>query len=738
MVGRRSMLAPLKFHLYFIGLYCMDNFTSQRCTQTTIGLMISSALICSSTVNANSTADVLVVTATENSDTEPRGYAAKTQSTATKSSASLLETPQFVSVIKREQMDTLPSESLSQALRYSAGVTSEKYGAFGSGIDFSKMRGFDADYYLDGLRVIGNSGIWGPQIDSWTLNSIEAVHGPSSALYGQGGAGGVINMQSRRPTAQGSHQIQFQKGNFDNNAVRFDSTDALNDDETLLYRINGLALSSDSQVNSSKQSRYLLAPSITWQPSDEFSWTVLSQYQRDPHMGHYNTLPAQGIGLLPNSNGKLDLTQNYSEPQHEKSERTQWSITSLVDYQITPSFTFKQNMRYSDVDTHIKRDFTRGFLAGDRLLTAVYQDSPSKSKTLVADNQLVYKLTLGSVNHELLSGFDYQTGKLDKDWWGSQTVSFDPWIKPHHPEFQPYPVSRTSTTQRFDRYGIYLQDQLSWQQWDLILSGRYDWSYLDTDNNLTKTTQKNDTSAWSQRIGLTYAFESGFSPWISISDSFDPVLGTDAEGHSFIPTESKQTELGLKYQNQSGDLMLSLAAYELEQKNVTTHNPLNPDYYNQTGKVRSRGIDFESRIAITPSLNMMLNYAYTDNKITESQDLSVLNKHPVQVPKNSGSVWVDYRFHSPYLDGALVGVGVRYLGETWGDNTNTFKVPAVWLGDISVRYQMDALVPELVGMELGVTVSNITNKSYIASCTSATYCSIGTDRTLLTTLNYYF
>nr|WP_307773637.1 TonB-dependent receptor plug domain-containing protein [Providencia stuartii] len=189
----------------------MDNFTSQRCTQTTIGLMISSALICSSTVNASSTADVLVVTATENSDTEPRGYATKTQSTATKSSASLLETPQFVSVIKREQMDTLPSESLSQALRYSAGVTSEKYGAFGSGIDFSKIRGFDADYYLDGLRVIGNSGIWGPQIDSWTLNSIEAVHGPSSALYGQGGAGGVINMQSRRPTAQGSHQINFKK-----------------------------------------------------------------------------------------------------------------------------------------------------------------------------------------------------------------------------------------------------------------------------------------------------------------------------------------------------------------------------------------------------------------------------------------------------------------------------------------------------------------------------------------------
>lgn len=682
--------------------------------------------------------DVLVVTSSENNNDSPRGYANKTQFTATKGSASLLETPQFVSVIKREQMDTLPSESISQALRYSAGVTSEKFGAFGNGIDFSKIRGFDADYYLDGLRVIGNSGIWGPQIDSWTLNSIEAVHGPSSALYGQGGAGGVINMQSRRPSVNESHQIQFQKGNFDNDSIKFDTTGALNDSETLLYRMDGLALSTDSQINSSKQSRYLLAPSLTWQPNEKLSLTVLSQYQRDPHIGHYNTLPAQAIGLLPNRNGKLDFTQNYSDPRHEQSERTQWSITSLIDYQITPFITFKQNIRYSDVDTHIKRDFTRGFLAGDQRLTAVYQDSPSHSKTWVADNQLIYQLDTGPIRHQLLFGFDYQTGKLDKDWWGSQTVSFDPWVKPHHPEFRPYPVSRTSTTQRFDRYGVYLQDQLSWQQWDLLLSGRYDWSYLNTDNNLTNTTQKNDTSAWSQRVGLTYSFESGFSPWVSVSDSFDPVLGTDAEGKPFIPTESKQTELGIKYQNQSGDLMVSLAAYELEQKNVTTHNPLNPDYYNQTGKIRSRGIDFESRFAITTSLNMMLNYAYTDNKITQSQDLSVLNKHPVQVPKHSGSAWVDYRFHSPYLEGALVGVGVRYLGATWGDNTNTFKVPAVWLGDVSARYQMDALIPELTGMELGVTVSNITNNPYVASCTSSTYCSIGTNRTLFATLNYYF
>ena len=72
--------------------------------------------------------DVVYVTAADDEHYEPRGYGALRQSAATKGSASLAETPQFVSVIRRDQLDTLPAESLSKALRYSAGVASEKFG----------------------------------------------------------------------------------------------------------------------------------------------------------------------------------------------------------------------------------------------------------------------------------------------------------------------------------------------------------------------------------------------------------------------------------------------------------------------------------------------------------------------------------------------------------------------------------------------------------------------------------
>lgn len=156
----------------------------------------------------------------------------------------------------------------------------------------------------------------------------------------------------------------------------------------------------------------------------------------------------------------LDRHRNYSNPDHEKSGRTQQSITSLVSWQVSDSLTLKQNLRYADVKTHIRRDFTRGFVQDNRLLTAVYQDSPSQARTLAADNQLIYKTLTGPVSHEILTGFDLQTGKLDKDWSGSQTVTFDPYGSHYRPQFTPHMTSSTSTGQTYRRYGVYMQDHL--------------------------------------------------------------------------------------------------------------------------------------------------------------------------------------------------------------------------------------------------------------------------------------
>ncbi|EJA5820989.1 TonB-dependent siderophore receptor [Salmonella enterica] len=694
-----------------------------------------SSLLFNSQVSAE---ESILVTADPSSvDSYQAGYAVNQAEVATKTHAPLVAIPQLVSVVNRQQMDVQSANTVSQALRYNAGVASERYGAFSSGVDFARIRGFDADYYLDGLRVIGNTGIWGPQIETWGLQSVEVLHGPSSSLYGQGGSGGVINMISRKPSAILSNQFKLDFGNYNSRSLSLDSTGSLTDDKQWLYRFDGLAVTRDTQIEETRQKRLYLAPAVTWQPNEHTSWTVLTHYLREPRSGYYNTLPAQVVGLLPNPQGKLDTSRNYSDPSHENSTRTQYDITSLFELHLNDRWELKQNLRYSHVDSVIRRDFTRAVTPNERLLTAVYQDSPSKADSLVMDNQVVAQFVTGPVDHQWLTGIDFQTGKLDKNWWGSQTVTFDPWSSHYRPTFNPVPVSRTSTTQRFHRVGVYSQDEANWRGWHLLLSGRHDWSKMRTDNNLAHTQTKTDDAAWSYRTGLSYPFDNGLAPWISVSTAFEPLTGTNASGNPFKPTHSVQYETGLKFQPPGSSVMNSLAVYQLTQRDVNTIDPLNPAFYTQTGEVRSRGVELESRAALTDNLNIMLSYAWVNNVVTSAND-NTQGRHPVGVPAQTGSIWLDYRFNKGPLQGLLIGGGTRYLGASWGNGTNTFRVPAVWLSDMSIRYTPGAWDAHLYNLELGLTLNNLTNKSYVASCTSAPYCSIGVGRNVTGSISWFF
>jgi iron complex outermembrane receptor protein len=120
---------------------------------------------------------------------------------------------------------------------------------------------------------------------------------------------------------------------------------------------------------------------------------------------------------------------------------------------------------------------------------------------------------------------------------------------------------------------VYVQDQLSWRNWELLVSGRYDWAEVrTTDFTDASSTQQNDNK-FTWRTGLLYAFDSGLSPYISYSTSFEPNLQTNrAPGVGpFDPSEGKQVEVGLKYQPDPNALM-TLALYDLTQSNVATYN----------------------------------------------------------------------------------------------------------------------------------------------------------------------
>ena len=100
-------------------------------------------------------------------------------------------------------------------------------------------------------------------------------------------------------------------------------------------------------------------------------------------------------------------------------------------------------------------------------------------------------------------------------------------------------TDRPRTTQR--NAGIYVQDQMKWNNWIFVAGLRHDRSTSRTAGSDSET-----TSANSGRLGVMYTLPSGWSPYLSFTQSFTPQSGTDVNGQLFKPLRGEQVEAGVK------------------------------------------------------------------------------------------------------------------------------------------------------------------------------------------------
>jgi iron complex outermembrane receptor protein len=276
---------------------------------------------------------------------------------------------------------------------------------------------------------------------------------------------------------------------------------------------------------------------------------------------------------------------------------------------------------------------------------------------------------------------------------------------------------------------------------------RQDWvdeKQTGSSSSLDLANQPDSKLTW--RTGVVYLFDNGLAPYASYSTSFQPQFGDiTTSGTAAVPTTGQQYEVGLKYQPVNTSSLLTLAVYNLTEQNVPETDPLNPGFVVQVGEIRSRGVELSDRISLTDSFNLIASYTYTDSKYARSDLVTtgvygvaaaVQGKYQYGVPRNSASLWADYTLHDSVLNGLGFSGGVRYVGYTYGDNVNSFRVPAFTLLDAAVRYDMGAANPALHGLKLQLNVANLLDKSYIAACTSGSDCNFGVRRTIYASATY--
>nr|WP_233594358.1 TonB-dependent siderophore receptor [Citrobacter koseri] len=701
--------------------------------------VLSLATVSTTTFAKTQEETILVTQGVSQEPTAPvKGMVATKTLSATKTSAELVKTPQSVSVVTRDQMDALDATSVSQALRYTAGAFTEYRGSSNRN-DEVFVRGFSyVPKFLDGLSFGATASSQTGTVDPWLLERVELVRGPASVLFGQVNPGGLISMTSKRPTSEPIHKVQFSTGNRDLAEGAFDFGGPLSDDGRVLYRLNGIARTQHNQVEDYKDSRVAIAPAITWYPNDQTRFTLLTSYQKDPDAGYRNFLPA--YGTVTSANGKyIPLDFNVSDPDYDQSWREQTMVGYEFEHQFNDMMTFRQNARYASIKQKYRYLVYFNSKPESTLLSRRAQHEERTTNEFGIDNQLEAQFATAQMNHTLLGGLDYKSSNDKQLLMRGSGSQYDmDWT---HPVYGVNVDESTFSTasheqQNLDQMGLYLQDQMSWNNWELLLSGRYDWTEVRTTDYIdSEKTQQNDNK-FTWRTGLLYAFDFGLSPYISYSTSYEPNLQTNrAPGSApFKPTTGKQTEVGVKYQPVDNTLM-SLALYDLKQSNVSTYNST-LGWFENAGEVRSKGVEAEIHSSLWDSVNLIGSYTYTDAETVNTTVAGTEGKTPARIPAHMASAFASYTFPGGPLKSLTTGVGVRYIGTSYGDAKNTFKVPAVDLYDAMVSYELGELNSSLKGAAVQFNVNNIADTKYVASCASDTACFYGVGRTVTATVSY--
>ncbi len=290
-------------------------------------------------------------------------------------------------------------------------------------------------------------------------------------------------------------------------------------------------------------------------------------------------------------------------------------------------------------------------------------------------------------------------------------------------------ATNTNTNQSLLQTGFYAQDQISYDNWHLTLTGREDVTSSSLANDNTHTTTRSSPSAFTYRTALLYAFPFGLSPYAAYATSFEPQNGTNAQNAPFDPMTGSQVEAGVKYQPPGTDMLFSAAAYDLTQQNVLTPDPNNSNFSVETGEIRTRGVEFEALGSLDKQINFIAALTFQDPRVTRSNLAGEVGTRPTAIPSQMASLYLDKTWVVDDRWSFGLGGGVRYNGSTDGTDPNTFKVPSQTVFDLNGHVDLDR-------WRMQVNGTNITDRTIIAACTRSVACSYGTGRAVLATLSY--
>lgn len=623
-----------------------------------------------------------------------RQYLPDDQTSATGLSMRLVETPQAITVLTSEMMQTIGANSVYEATDLIPGV---QRGGVGFGIDRIMIRGLTGQPQ----RVNGTSITTVGTPDAYSLERAEVVRGPATVVYGVTGAfGGEINSILKRPQEQLSAEAGFEVGSFDTQRYFMDVTGALNESGTVQGRVVGRHSEFGPPIDISgvdiNQRQTSFLASLAWQPTDRTGLTLWY------HRTDRDIDPYDGGSLVRTPDGGLALPAvdpedwYFSLPEQSNQKSVDDLYIGEFRHELANGWRVKSQATLQQIESDISYFYPYGpagaYDLGDDEVYIYSYDRFTEAETLTFDLSLGGDFELGGREHSFFAAFEAvddtsptETTLLNSSFVGIARLSEgghrvfadgSPWL----------PIDRAalgirsqsfseSTDYKFSIQGLFnITDRLQ------TLAGlMYHDNTTTTRATYTRgtpiephTVSRNSWSKTVGRFGATYdIMDQGdivddARIYFSYSEGFQPQSITDADGNTVqMPREMEQYEIGFKMDFLNGRASTAVALYQYEITNIAVSSAFLGSFggFGTTvveGLQKATGLEFEVMGELLPGWNLAANYTYMDLEVSDpNYDFTTW---PRSTPRHSGAVTTSYEF----LDGPMRGF--RFGGSVVGSS----------------------------------------------------------------------
>ena len=643
----------------------------------------------------------------------------------------LQDTPQSITIVPLEVMREQAAFSLRDALRNVSGVSIAAGEGGGAQGDNLTLRGFSArnDIFVDGIRDFGMYSR-----DTFNLESVEMLKGPSAVIFGRGSTGGAINQVSKSPSLMPSRTLSLTSGYGPTVRGTADINQPLGDTSAL--RLNLLGYYNDVvDRDEIWLSRFGIAPSYIVGLGTPTQFSAYFYYTHD------EGTPDYGYPYVFGQPPDVPRGNNYGLANQDFERDDVFILTLRLDHAFNDAVKMRNALRvaYYRREAAVSPPAAITASPGTDLslitVTRGHTERDQRDYNFTEQTDFTLRFDTWGLKHTLVTGLEFAYEIEDVTRWGFTNLPTTNLIFPD--PLRPTDMGRTTNfrgrTEAFS-FGVYFVDEIQITSWLKIMGGlRFDHFDTDFENKFLRQQFSQINNEFGPRAALIFQPTPRQTYYFSYGTSYNP----SAEGLALAintvsaePEKNTAYEIGAKWDLFGNRLALATAVFQIDKTNARTTDPLLGVMINE-GEQRVRGFEVSAAGTILPSWNIFSGYTFLDSEVFESKDvasgIAVEGKRLPNVAKHTATLWTTWDITPQWQ----VGGGAFYSSSRYANNINTNKVPWYVRGDLTAAYR------PIKSLELRGNVINVSDERY-TDAVHPNHNIPGTARTYLLTATWSF